>query len=87
MLATLSAAAKVKVHILADEKLCWSSEENSKKNGGKLIADVGCEPILHIGNFQATKRSREKLVEQNSSYRPKKGSSEGILLNTTTFIK
>ncbi|GFQ07353.1 quinolinate synthase chloroplastic [Phtheirospermum japonicum] len=31
---------------------------------GKLIADVGCEPILHMRHFQATKRLPEKLVQQ-----------------------
>ncbi|KAL7138881.1 hypothetical protein ABFS83_09G012600 [Erythranthe nasuta] len=31
---------------------------------GKLIADVGCEPILHMRHFQATKRLPEKLIQQ-----------------------
>ncbi|KAL1542039.1 quinolinate synthase [Salvia divinorum] len=31
---------------------------------GNLIADVGCEPILHMRQFQATKRLPEKLVQQ-----------------------
>ncbi|KAL2515552.1 Quinolinate synthase [Forsythia ovata] len=31
---------------------------------GKLIADVGCEPILHMRHFQATKRLPEKLIDQ-----------------------
>ncbi|KAG8378747.1 hypothetical protein BUALT_Bualt07G0017300 [Buddleja alternifolia] len=31
---------------------------------GKLIADVGCEPILHMRHFQATKALPEKLVQQ-----------------------
>lgn len=29
---------------------------------GKLIADVGCEPILHMRHFQASKKLPEKLV-------------------------
>ncbi|KAG9138014.1 hypothetical protein Leryth_001280 [Lithospermum erythrorhizon] len=31
---------------------------------GKQIADVGCEPILHMRHFQATKRLPEKLINQ-----------------------
>ncbi|CAA0818093.1 Quinolinate synthase- chloroplastic [Striga hermonthica] len=31
---------------------------------GNLIADVGCEPILHMRHFQATKKLPEKLVQQ-----------------------
>lgn len=31
---------------------------------GKLIADVGCEPILHMRHFQATKKLPEKLISQ-----------------------
>ncbi|KAL6524540.1 hypothetical protein OROHE_016211 [Orobanche hederae] len=31
---------------------------------GKLIADVGCEPILHMRHFQATKKLPEKLIHQ-----------------------
>ncbi|CAI9260736.1 unnamed protein product [Lactuca saligna] len=31
---------------------------------GKLIADVGCEPILHMRHYQATKRLPEKLIDQ-----------------------
>ncbi|KAK6148280.1 hypothetical protein DH2020_019192 [Rehmannia glutinosa] len=35
-----------------------------KTPNGKLIADVGCEPILHMRHFQATKRLPEKLIQQ-----------------------
>lgn len=35
-----------------------------KTLSGKLIADVGCEPILHMRHFQATKRLPEKLIHQ-----------------------
>ncbi|KAL1333831.1 quinolinate synthase, chloroplastic [Arachis ipaensis] len=31
---------------------------------GKSVADVGCEPILHMRNFQAAKKLPEKLVDQ-----------------------
>ncbi|KAI3727003.1 hypothetical protein L1987_66810 [Smallanthus sonchifolius] len=31
---------------------------------GKLIADVGCEPILHTRHYQATKKLPEKLITQ-----------------------
>ncbi|XP_051123257.1 quinolinate synthase, chloroplastic [Andrographis paniculata] len=31
---------------------------------GKLIAEYGCEPILHMRHFQSTKRLPEKLVQQ-----------------------
>ncbi|KAK9066440.1 hypothetical protein SSX86_013762 [Deinandra increscens subsp. villosa] len=31
---------------------------------GKLIADVGCEPILHMRHYQATKKLPEKLIDQ-----------------------
>lgn len=31
---------------------------------GKSVADVGCEPILHMRNFQASKKLPEKLVDQ-----------------------
>ncbi|KAK1433866.1 hypothetical protein QVD17_10784 [Tagetes erecta] len=31
---------------------------------GKSIADVGCEPILHMRHYQATKKLPEKLVNQ-----------------------
>lgn len=31
---------------------------------GKSVADIGCEPILHMRNFQATKKLPEKLVNQ-----------------------
>ncbi|KAH7528387.1 quinolinate synthase, chloroplastic [Ziziphus jujuba] len=31
---------------------------------GKSIADVGCEPILHMRQFQASKKLPEKLVSQ-----------------------
>ncbi|KAK7265621.1 hypothetical protein RJT34_33243 [Clitoria ternatea] len=31
---------------------------------GKSVAEVGCEPILHMRNFQATKKLSEKLLDQ-----------------------
>ncbi|XP_047341090.1 quinolinate synthase, chloroplastic-like [Impatiens glandulifera] len=37
---------------------------NSETTQGKSVADMGCEPILHMRHFQATKRLPEKLVDQ-----------------------
>ncbi|PSR95901.1 Quinolinate synthase [Actinidia chinensis var. chinensis] len=37
---------------------------NLQTRHGKLIADVGCEPILHMRHFQATKSLPEKLIYQ-----------------------
>ncbi|XP_010442500.1 PREDICTED: quinolinate synthase, chloroplastic [Camelina sativa] len=39
---------------------------------GKLIADVGCEPILHMRHFQANKELPEKLVHQVLSWEGKR---------------
>ncbi|KAL1207252.1 Quinolinate synthase [Cardamine amara subsp. amara] len=39
---------------------------------GKLIADVGCEPILHMRHFQANKELPEKLVHQVLSWESKR---------------
>ncbi|RCV18566.1 hypothetical protein SETIT_3G311400v2 [Setaria italica] len=37
---------------------------NVKTPLGKSVAEVGCEPILHMRHFQATKRLSDKLVHQ-----------------------
>ncbi|GFZ11997.1 quinolinate synthase [Actinidia rufa] len=37
---------------------------NLQTRHGKLIADVGCEPILHMRHFQAAKSLPEKLIYQ-----------------------
>ncbi|PNT65218.1 hypothetical protein BRADI_4g39020v3 [Brachypodium distachyon] len=37
---------------------------NAKTALGKLVAEVGCEPILHMRHFQATKKLPDKLVRQ-----------------------
>ncbi|TVT97954.1 hypothetical protein EJB05_56780, partial [Eragrostis curvula] len=41
-----------------------ASRFNVKTPLGKSVAEVGCEPILHMRHFQATKRLSEKLVYQ-----------------------
>lgn len=41
-----------------------ASRLNAKTSLGKLVAEVGCEPILHMRHFQATKRLPDKLVHQ-----------------------
>jgi len=41
-----------------------ASRLNAKTSHGKLVAEVGCEPILHMRHFQATKRLPDKLVYQ-----------------------
>ncbi|KAK3136493.1 hypothetical protein QOZ80_5BG0436540 [Eleusine coracana subsp. coracana] len=41
-----------------------ASRFNVKTPLGKSVAEVGCEPILHMRNFQATKRLSEQLVNQ-----------------------
>ncbi|GMH01234.1 hypothetical protein Nepgr_003073 [Nepenthes gracilis] len=37
---------------------------NSQTSSGKPIADVGCEPILHMRHFQAARELPEQLVHQ-----------------------
>uniref|UniRef100_A0A0D9XYP5 Anamorsin homolog n=1 Tax=Leersia perrieri TaxID=77586 RepID=A0A0D9XYP5_9ORYZ len=39
-----------------------ASRFNAKTPQGKLVAEVGCEPILHMRHFQAAKRLSDKLV-------------------------
>lgn len=55
-------------HSLPHDKDNLSSYEAARFSlqtpNGKLIADVGCEPILHMRHFQATKRLPEKLINQ-----------------------
>ncbi|KAF0889518.1 hypothetical protein E2562_025286 [Oryza meyeriana var. granulata] len=41
-----------------------ASRFNAKTPQGNLVAEVGCEPILHMRHFQATKRLSDKLVHQ-----------------------
>ncbi|KAL6854298.1 hypothetical protein ACP4OV_019201 [Aristida adscensionis] len=41
-----------------------ASRFNVKTPLGKSVAEVGCEPILHMRHFQATKRLSDKLVHQ-----------------------
>ncbi|KAH6770576.1 quinolinate synthase [Perilla frutescens var. hirtella] len=55
-------------HNLPHDKHNLSSYEAGRFSlqtpNGKLIADVGCEPILHMRHFQSTKRLPEKLIQQ-----------------------
>lgn len=55
-------------HQLPDETQSLSAYEAARLNvrtrQGKLIADVGCEPILNMRHFQANKRLPEKLVHR-----------------------
>jgi len=44
--------------------LYQASRFNVKTPLGKSVAEVGCEPILHMRHFQATKRLPDKLVHQ-----------------------
>ncbi|XP_047316850.1 quinolinate synthase, chloroplastic-like [Impatiens glandulifera] len=64
---SLNSLLKVSHH-LPENKYGISAYEaarfNSKTAQGKSVADVGCEPILHMRHFQATKKLPEKLVDQ-----------------------
>lgn len=64
---SLSSLLKV-CHQLPEEKHSLLAYEagrfNVQTRQGKLIADVGCEPILHMRHFQATKRLPDKLIHQ-----------------------
>ncbi|GAV65144.1 NadA domain-containing protein/SufE domain-containing protein [Cephalotus follicularis] len=55
-------------HHLPDDKNILKAYEAERFKlqtpNGKSIADVGCEPILHMRHFQATKELPEKLVYQ-----------------------
>lgn len=55
-------------HHLPDKDNKLSSYQASRFNVktplGKSVAEVGCEPILHMRHFQATKRLPGKLVHQ-----------------------
>lgn len=64
-----SLASLLKVcHNLPDKKNILLPYEaarfKSQMHSGKSIADVGCEPILHMRHFQAKKELPEKLVCQ-----------------------
>ncbi|CAL0325324.1 unnamed protein product [Lupinus luteus] len=64
-----SLASLLKVcHHLPDQENILSeykaAEFKLQTPNGKSVADVGCEPILHMRNFQATKKLPEKLVGQ-----------------------
>ncbi|KAK6924770.1 Quinolinate synthetase A [Dillenia turbinata] len=64
---SLTALLKV-CHHLPNERSVLTAYEARRMNlrtpQGKLIADAGCEPILHMRHFQATKKLPEKLVSE-----------------------
>ncbi|KAJ7956155.1 quinolinate synthase, chloroplastic [Quillaja saponaria] len=64
---SLSSLLKV-CHHLPDDKAILSEYKAERFKlqtpSGKSIADVGCEPILHMRHFQASKNLPEKLVYQ-----------------------
>lgn len=64
---SLSSLLKV-CHQLPDEKKTLTAYEAERFKlqtpNGKSVADVGCEPILHMRHFQATRQLPEKLVYQ-----------------------
>ncbi|KAJ4827205.1 hypothetical protein Tsubulata_016797 [Turnera subulata] len=64
---SLSSLLKVCHHLPEGQNLIAAYEAERLKlqtPNGKSIADVGCEPILHMRHFQATKELPEKLVYQ-----------------------
>ncbi|KAI4374594.1 hypothetical protein MLD38_012574 [Melastoma candidum] len=65
-------------HSLPDENntlLAYRAERfKSKTARGKSVAEVGCEPILHMRHFQASKELPEKLVHQILQTRSNGGS-------------
>ncbi|CAN6351596.1 unnamed protein product [Urochloa humidicola] len=64
---TLGSVLKI-CHQLPDKEnnlsLYQARKFNVKTPLGKSVAEVGCEPILHMRHFQATKRLSDKLVHQ-----------------------
>lgn len=64
---SLSSLLKVSHHLPDEENILSAYKAERFKlqtPNGKSVADVGCEPILHMRNFQATKKLPEKLVDQ-----------------------
>ncbi|GAB2289451.1 hypothetical protein Dimus_023760 [Dionaea muscipula] len=64
---SLSALLRVCQWLPDDDHLLSAYEAgkfSSQTSSGKPIADVGCEPILHMRHFQAARELPEKLVHQ-----------------------
>ncbi|KAK7330552.1 hypothetical protein VNO77_24747 [Canavalia gladiata] len=64
---SLSSLLKVCHHLPDKENILSAYKAERFKlqtPNGKSVADVGCEPVLHMRNFQATKKLPEKLVDQ-----------------------
>ncbi|XP_002511303.3 quinolinate synthase, chloroplastic [Ricinus communis] len=72
---SLNALLKVCQHLPDEENIIAAYKADRYKRqtpSGKSIAEVGCEPILHMRHFQTTKELPEKLVNQvltGSGYR------------------
>ncbi|XP_048443899.1 quinolinate synthase, chloroplastic-like [Pyrus x bretschneideri] len=79
---SLTSLLKVCHHLPAGTNNTLSAYEASQFKlqtpNGKSIADVGCEPILHMRHFQASKKLPEKLISQ--IIRPS-GDGNSVLLN------
>ncbi|CAN1136411.1 Quinolinate synthase, chloroplastic [Linum perenne] len=63
---SLNSLLKVCHHVPDKENILapYQAERfKTRTPGGKDIADVGCEPILHMRHFQAKKKMSEKLVD------------------------
>jgi len=64
---SLGSLLKVSNHLPDEENILSAYKAERFKlqtPNGRSVADVGCEPILHMRNFQATKKLPEKLVDQ-----------------------
>ncbi|KAM1080673.1 hypothetical protein ACFX1X_015561 [Malus domestica] len=65
---SLTSLLKVCHHLPAGTNSTLSAYEASRFKlqtpNGKSVADVGCEPILHMRHFQASKKLPEKLISQ-----------------------
>lgn len=64
---SLTSLLKVCKQLPDEENKLWSYEAKrfgSRTPLGNSVADVGCEPILHMRHFQATGKLPEKLVNQ-----------------------
>ncbi|KAK9278368.1 hypothetical protein L1049_027933 [Liquidambar formosana] len=64
---SLSSLLKVCHHLPNDKNILSAYEAgrfNLQTPHGKSVADVGCEPILHMRHFQASRKLPEKLVYQ-----------------------
>ncbi|KAM1186113.1 hypothetical protein ACFX2I_015246 [Malus domestica] len=79
---SLTSLLKVCHHLPAGTNNTLSAYEASRFKlqtpNGKSVADVGCEPILHMRHFQASKKLPEKLISQIIH---RSGDGNSVLLN------